>query len=168
VFYAGSPLKYSFSEAAHVKSAALYDLAADGSFTRELVPLSPRHDMRQISGELDALLAAAEADTGRDDYLWIELTDKGALFDYAPKLRNAYPNVLNITRSAYQTAGQGGSGGIDVRGKTEWEIARSFFRHVTDAELEPAEEDVLRSVVEEMLRAEGAEAPGATGKERPA
>jgi len=159
VFYAGSPLKYSFSEAGHVKSAALYDLAADGSFTRELLPLSPRHDMRRISGELDALLAVAAADAGRDDYLWIELTDKGALFDYASKLRDAYPNVLNITRAAYQAAGQteDGAGGIEVRGKTEWEIARAFFRHVTDAELEPGEEDVLRAVVEEMLQAEGAE-----------
>lgn len=161
VFYAGSPLKYSFSEANHSKSAALYDLGADGSFTRELLPFIPRRDLRIISGDLDQLLEAA-ADQGREDYLWIELTDRGALFDYAAKLRHAYPNVLNITRAAYQNIGQGGQEGITVRGKTEWEIITSFFRHVTEGELDEAEEQALRAVVDEMLRVEHS-ADNATG-----
>jgi len=154
VFYAGSPLKYSFSEASHSKSAALYDLGADGSFTRELLPFAPRRDLRIISGDLDQLLGAAAADQSREDYLWIELTDRGALFDYAAKLRQAYPNVLNITRTAYQNIGLAGQEGITVRGKTEWEIITAFFRHVADSELDEAEEQALRAVVDEMLRAE--------------
>ena len=154
VFYAGSPLKYSFSEASHAKSAALYDLAADGTFTRELFPLTPRRDLRQLNGALDELLAFAEADPRRDDYLSIELTDPGALFDYAAKLRAAYPNVLSITRAAYRNAG---TGGIEIRGKTEHEITRAFFRHVTDAELSEAEEAVLLAVLEEHAQP-GAEA----------
>lgn len=152
VFYAGSPLKYSFSEAAHTKSAALYDLAADGSFTRELVPLTPRRDLRLVTGALDELLAKAEGDPGREDYLWIELTDAGALFDYAAKLRAAYPGVLNITRTAYGTLGQGGEGGIEIRGKTEWEVTRAFFSHVVEGGLDEREEAVMRAVVDEMLR----------------
>lgn len=161
-FYAGSPLKYSFSEAAQKKSVALYDLAADGSFTRELVPLTPRHDLRRISGALDELLARADADSARDDYLDIELTDRGALFDYAAKLRRAYPNVLNITRAAYGV--EAGGGGIDLRGKTEWEIARAFYIHVGGGELTDEESAVLRGVLDEMLRADAGEAgaPGAS------
>ena len=76
-FYAGSPLKYSFSEADHHKSVALYDLAADGTFTRELVPLTPRRDLRLLSGSLDELLARADADPARGDYLSIDITDHG-------------------------------------------------------------------------------------------
>jgi exonuclease SbcD len=152
-FYAGSPLKYSFSEADHAKSVAFFDLAADGSFTREEVPLSPRRDLRILTGALDGLLAAAADDPGRDDYLWIALTDPGALFDYAAKLRQAYPNVLNITREAYRQAGEGG---IEVRGKTEWEIARAFFLYAGGRELDAAEEAALRAAVDEMLRAEQA------------
>jgi DNA repair protein SbcD/Mre11 len=160
VFYAGSPLKYSFSEADHEKSAALYDLGADGTFTRTLLPLIPKRDLRRIEGELDVLLAAAEADPGRGDYLWIELTDRGALFDYAAKLRQAYPNVLSITRAAYGGEGEA-QGGISVRGKTEWEITTAFFRHVSGQDLDEAETDALRAVVDEMLRAD---ALGETGE----
>ncbi|HWR02400.1 MAG TPA: exonuclease SbcCD subunit D [Humidesulfovibrio sp.] len=161
-FYAGSPLKYSFSEADHQKSAALYDLDADGGFTRTLLPLCPRRDMRKISGELAALLAAAEADAGREDYLWIELTDRGALFDYAAKLRQSYPNVLSITRAQYGKEGGEAEGGISVRGKTEWEITTAFFRHVSGQDLDEAEADALRAVVDEMLRADALGALGET------
>lgn len=160
-FYAGSPLKYSFSEAAQKKSVALYDLAPDGSFTRELVPLTPRHDLRRISGALDELLARADADPARDDYLDIELTDRGALFDYAAKLRRAYPNVLNITRAAYGV--EAGGGGIDLRGKTEMEIARAFYTHVGGGELTDEETAVLRGVLDEMLRADAGEAGAPAG-----
>lgn len=161
-FYAGSLLKYSFSEAGHTKSAALYDLAPDGTFTRELVALTPRRDMRAVSGELAELLARADSDPGRDDYLWIELTDRGALYDYAAKLRQAYPNVLSITRAEYGRDGQEGEGGISVRGKSEWDIVAAFFRRAGGRDLDPAEEDALRAVVEEMLRAEVAGATGET------
>src|SRR6185369_15331560 len=44
IFYAGSPLKYSFSETSHTKQVSIYDLAADGSFTREAIPLVPLHE----------------------------------------------------------------------------------------------------------------------------
>ncbi len=164
-FYAGSPLKYSFSEAAQKKSVALYDLAADGSFTRELVPLTPRHDLRRISGALDELIARADADPARDDYLDIELTDRGALFDSATKLRRAYPNVLNISRSEYGETGAEG-GGIDLRGKTEWEIARAFYAHVGGGELTNDEAAVLRGVLDEMLRADVEDAGSPAGAAR--
>jgi len=151
VFYAGSPLKYSFSEVGHTKTAALYDLSADGSFTREEMAFSPRHDLRALSGSLEELLAAAGADQNREDYLSLELTDRGPLFDYAAKLRQAYPNVLTISRVAYREAGEGG---IEIRGKTEWEIVRAFFDHVSQGGLNEPEEAVMRAVVEEMLRGE--------------
>ena len=46
VRYAGSPLKYSFSEVRHHKSAALVTLGAPGEEVEiELLPLVPLHDM---------------------------------------------------------------------------------------------------------------------------
>ena len=48
--YSGSLLKYSFSEADHVKGVGIVDLAADGSSSYEAVPLTPRRDVRIIEG----------------------------------------------------------------------------------------------------------------------
>ena len=150
IFYAGSPLKYSFSETAHVKLVAIFDLAADGSFTRETIPLTPLREVRTVKGELAAILAAADADPGRDDYLWVELIDHGALFDYSAKIRAAYPNVLNITRSVYQREGET-EGSIELRNKSETEIVTSFFQHVTGQGLNEAEQNVMQAVLDEMM-----------------
>lgn len=150
VFYAGSPLKYSFSETGQNKNVALFDLAADGSFTRNVFDLIPLREMRTVSGELAEILATAAADPGADDYLWIELTDRGALFDYAVKLRAVYPNLLNITRSAYEGSGSGDA--IVVRNKSESEIIAAFFTHVSCDGLNAAEEALLDEILNELLR----------------
>ena len=54
--YAGSPLKYSFSEAGHKKSAAIVDVREKGDVAVRTVPLYPLHDVRLIEGELDDLM----------------------------------------------------------------------------------------------------------------
>ena len=155
LFYAGSPLKYSFSEAGQSKVVAIFDLAADGSFTRSVFDLVPLREMRTLCGELVPLLTAAAADPGADDYLWIELTDRGALFDYAAKLRAAYPNLLNITRTAYEQSGTAGE--IVVRNKSESEIVAAFFAHVSSNDLNSAEERVLSEVLNDLLRQDNGE-----------
>lgn len=158
IFYAGSPLQYAFSEAGQRKVATIFELAADGTFSRETLELVPLRKLRMVQGGLAQLLAAAESDPGREDYLWIELTDRGALFDYAAKLRSVYPNVLNITRSAYEQDGAG-EGTITVRNRSEEEIVAAFFAHVTGEGLNPAEEAVLRGILDELLcKPDGGEA----------
>ena len=149
VFYAGSPLKYSFSESEHQKQVAIYEVAADGTFSRECILLEPLRELRIIRGELAALLAAAASDPGRDDYLWVELTNRGALFDYAAEIRSCYPNVLNITRTACQSGGSG-ERAIEIRTKNDREIVASFFRHVTGEDLNPAEAGLMDELLTEM------------------
>lgn len=151
VFYAGSPLNYAFSEAPQRKVATIHTLAADGSVSRETIELTPLRRMRILSGELAQILAAAADDPGRDDYLWIELTDRGPLFDYAPRLRALYPHLLQITRTAYEEAG-GGEGTILVHNRSETEIVAAFFAHVSGAALNVAEAAVMAEVLDEMLR----------------
>jgi len=68
VRYAGSPLKYSFSEARYDKSAALVELGAKAAgdaagecVSFELLPLVPLHDMREVRMSLADLLAQGSA-----------------------------------------------------------------------------------------------------------
>ncbi len=59
--YAGSLLKYSFDEASHTKTVDVVELAGDGSLTRESVALSPRRDVRRITGWFADLLRGEDA-----------------------------------------------------------------------------------------------------------
>ena len=74
VRYAGSPLKYSFSEARYDKSMVLVELgekkpddAAGACASFELVPLEPLHDMREVRMTLAELLALGLGKNGQAD-----------------------------------------------------------------------------------------------------
>ncbi|MDR1533016.1 MAG: exonuclease SbcCD subunit D [Clostridiales bacterium] len=59
--YAGSPLKYSFSECRQEKSITLVELCEKGRLAVTALPLTPIRDMREIKGTLAELMSAASA-----------------------------------------------------------------------------------------------------------
>jgi len=91
--YAGSPIKYSFSEWRQEKSVSLVELGEKGKLDITPLPLTPIHDMREIKGEIDKLMDGGDA-IDKDDYLRVILTDEGEIIDPMGKLRSVYPNVM--------------------------------------------------------------------------
>lgn len=111
--YAGTPLKYSFSEARHHKSVTVVEIGekkADGVVdvcigTRELKPL---HDMREIRGSYEALTLRANYEgTATDDYIHATLTDEIEVPDAARHLQVIYPNLMKLDYDNARTRGQG-------------------------------------------------------------
>jgi DNA repair exonuclease len=100
--YAGSPLKYSASEHAHRKAAALVELDAAGACTVSLLPLVPLRDLRRICGAIHELIAAPSLPV--DDYLFITLTDQEEPVDAMAKLRAVYPNIMALEFQRRQAA----------------------------------------------------------------
>ncbi len=103
VRYCGTPLKYSFSEAGHVKSVTCVELLEKGKVTVRAIPLRPRHDLREVRGTFQTLMDKAK---GTEDYLHVILTDEEDVPNAFGKLRAVYPNLLKVdydntrTRSA--------------------------------------------------------------------
>lgn len=111
--YAGTPLKYSFSEARHHKSVTVVEIGekkADGVVdvcisTRELRPL---HDMREIRGSYEELTLRANYEgTAMDDYIHATLTDEIEIPDAARHLQVIYPNLMKLDYDNARTRGQG-------------------------------------------------------------
>lgn len=97
VRYCGTPLKYSFSEASHVKSVTVVDIGAKGELTVRTVPLVPMHDMRELRGSYwELTLKENYEGTATDDYVRITLTDEEDIPDVMGKLRTIYPNIMNV------------------------------------------------------------------------
>ena len=115
--YCGTPLKYSFSEAGHVKSITVVELgekdalpesSADAAhqqltlYTESPVsiltlPLTPLHDLREIRGTYMELTDKRNYEgTAVDDYLHITLTDEEDIPDAISKLRVIYPNLMKL------------------------------------------------------------------------
>ena len=97
VRYCGSPLKYSFSEAGHVKSVTIVDMEEKGTVRVHTRPLRPLHDMREIRGSYGEVTAREfYQGTAVDDYLHITLTDEEDILDAMGKLRAIYPNIMRL------------------------------------------------------------------------
>ncbi len=95
--YCGTPLKYSFSEAKHKKSVTVVELGKKGELEIRTVPLSPKHDMREIKGTYDEItLKENYENTNTKDYMHITLTDEDDIPDAMGKLRSIYPNLMKI------------------------------------------------------------------------
>ena len=93
--YAGSPLKYSLSEAEHEKSVPIVTMGERGETEVELVPLIPRRDLRHIRGE-HTMLLSPEHVTDPDDYIYVTLTDENPLPNAMGIIRQYYPNTIKI------------------------------------------------------------------------
>ena len=98
VRYCGTPLKYSFSEATHYKSVTVVELGDKGNLNLRTIPLTPRHDMREIRGAFAELTDKAfYSVTTTDDYLHIILTDEEDVPEAMGRLRVIYPNLMKLT-----------------------------------------------------------------------
>lgn len=157
IHYAGSLLKYSFSEAGHRKSVTLVELDAAGACRAERIPLSPRRDLRILEGRLAALLEGPAAGENRDDYLLVRLTDRHAILDAMGRLREIYPNVLHLERPGLFHDGEIRRPGREQLRRSEETLFASFFEQATGEALR-AEEAAAFAEVLEAVRAGAREA----------
>jgi exonuclease SbcD len=158
VHYSGSLLKYSFSEATHVKSVSLVELG-DGTLHIERLALSPRRDLRIVEGHLADLLAGPPPGESADDYLLVRLLDTGALLDPMGRLRAVYPNALHLERPALEQAGRGRGPNPEQLARGDEALFADFFHQVTGSALAPAQQAVLREVLEGLHSEERESAP---------
>ena len=152
--YAGSLMKYSFSEADHRKSITLVEMDAAGKVSSEAITLSPSRDVRCLKGYLQEILSGPQNGESREDYLMVTLQDTGAILDVMGKLREVYPNVLRVDRP-YLTTGNNLQGPMgDHRRLSETELFASFFEQVTGKALAEDEEKMFAETVDTLYRQE--------------
>ncbi len=151
--YAGSLLKYSASEAGHVKAATLVELPERGPARTEPLPFTPRRDLRHLRGAFAELLAGVPG--SREDYLFLELTDSGPVLDAMARLRQVYPNLLGLQPAA-ATGGEGVEPvGPDPRDLDPARLFDAFFRQGSGRSLDEEERALFLEAVAQADR-EGA------------
>jgi DNA repair protein SbcD/Mre11 len=146
--YSGSLLKYSFSETEHQKGMTLITLDADGLADYSQISFTPLHDVRKIEGSFSELLEAGQINPS-DDYLQITLLDKGAILDPLPRLREFYPNVLEVRRKIFTDPGRSPSHQeqTDFKARSVEELFTDFFNQVTDEDLSIEQAQAFATVV---------------------
>ena len=143
--YSGSLLKYSFSEVKQKKSITCIEVDQQGVFTHRLLPLTPKHDMRILEGELDDLLLAN--DKNPNDYLLIRLSDKHAILDAMGKLRAVYPNVLHLEKIGLQHNSELQTLKREHHKRSELAMFNDFFQQTMGTKLSEKQQAALRTTI---------------------
>ena len=127
--YCGTPLKYSFSEAEHIKSVTVAELEEKGTLYVRTIPLVPKHDMRVLQGSYMELTARPNyIGTAVDDYLHIILTDEEEIPEAMNRLRVIYPNVMKLSYDNRRTRSLNTVGGAEeVERKSPLELFEELY-----------------------------------------
>ncbi len=156
VRYAGSLLKYSFSEARGQKSAVLVSLGPKGEdgVDFSLLPLRPPHDLREVEGPLEELVsreALSEADPG--DYIHAIITDDEPPADALARLRAAFPRLMAMDVSNASTRHEADLSRIEADEEMDDPLTlfERFFEEQNARPLTPAQRAVLEEVFESCL-----------------
>ena len=89
--YAGSPLKYSFSEEKQNKSITLAELKEKGKVTYDLLPLEAKRDLRTVRGTFEEVTSPEfTARRKGDDYYRVILTDENDVPNALSRLRRRF------------------------------------------------------------------------------
>jgi len=156
--YAGSPVKYSFSEWRQQKSAALVELEEKGRLTVKRLPLTPLRDMRELRGRLDDLVSdgifADNEKNEKEDYLRVILTDEDEIVDPMGKLRSVYPNIMSLefanTRTGVDLGALTAEGAKqNIETLSPYDLFREFFLDTQGAAMSEAQEKIARNLFEE-------------------
>ena len=161
VRYAGSLLKYSFSERHQKKSVTMVELGQKGQVEIRQIPLKPWHDLRQIQGTMDELLQqgmALEEHLGnsREDYICAVLTDEGQIYDALGRLRAVYPNLMRLEFvSESREFAQAAVRMEQMRSLTAIELFEEFYEKQRQQPLSQEGRQVVEDMLEELTHGRG-------------
>ena len=147
--YAGSPLKYSLSEANNEKSVSLITVSAEERVKIELVPLKPMRNVRHIKGTLKELLDKKNV-KAPEDFIYATLTDEDIINDAMGIFQQVYPNTVRID---YDNSHTKEIEQVDIsriaENKSFPELIEDFYRQMYGCEITEEEMDVMRAAARE-------------------
>lgn len=150
--YCGTPLKYSFSEAKHIKSVTILDFNDKGNIEYSKIPLTPFRDMREIRGTYYELtLKSSYESTNTEDYLHITLTDEEDIPDAIGKLRSIYPNIMKLDYDNLRTRGSGTVDAIEnIESKSPFELFAELFKQQNNQDMSEEQEEIMRNLIDKI------------------
>ena len=154
VYYSGSPIKYSFSEANTEKAVILGETDERGKVSVSFLPLKPIHDMRIIKGRLADLISPEVVEAAdEEDYMLAILTDEEDLLDPMGSLRSVYPNMMQLQWEQREGEEKEGEQTFQtLKEKHPMELFEDFFGQVTGKELSEEQQKLLEKILEQAGR----------------
>ena len=152
--YAGTMLKYSFSEINHNKTIPIIELKDKGDININLVQLNPLRDMREIKGPIEELIKQENYECGNtNDYIKAVITNEEPVYDAIGQIRRIYPNTLKLEIRNSKTISNVEEQNINlenVKKKTELELFADFYKAQNNADLDEKRTEIINNIISEV------------------
>jgi DNA repair protein SbcD/Mre11 len=98
VRYAGSPLRYSFSEIGYEKSITIVEFSPNEPPTARIIPLLQQREVRVVEGHIEnRIFSLADGfHAGANDFLKVRLSNPTLVVEPMQTIQHAFPNVLDL------------------------------------------------------------------------
>ncbi|WPW27510.1 exonuclease SbcCD subunit D [Streptomyces atratus] len=131
VRYSGSPLAYSFSEAAHRKTMWLIDLDASGTIGAERIDCPVPRPLARLRGRLDTLIDDPALEQYRESWVEATLTDPVRPVEPMARLVERFPHTLSLVFEPDRAPDDPlASYAQRLKGRDDQQIAEDFVAHV--------------------------------------
>ncbi len=146
--YSGSPLAFSFSEEAHVKSVTLIDVDTAGVADVSIIPVPVGRTLITLRGDLDTLLQDQALRVHAESWVRVVLTDERRPDHAMSRLRDVWPYTVDLDFDARRPANDSHGPALGLASADPVLLAQSFVEHVTATPPTPEESAALQRSVE--------------------
>ena len=148
--YAGSPLKFSISEANHKKGYYIVEMDESGDVTVEKRTFHPRRDMRRVEATIDDILKMEE----NEDYVFVTLLDDAPVLSPMEKIRTIFPNAMHVTRKydGILTKTEGNKYQKPVKELTDTELFQAFYKEVKGFSASEESTEIFTNVLDDLIK----------------
>ena len=153
--YAGTMLKYSFSEIHKDKQATILTISKNKQISLSHHLLKPLRDMREMECSLESLLKRKCEIGNEEDYMHVILTDEEQILDAIGKVRTVYPNVMQISfknrrhMMQYETIQMKEN---QIADQNPMELFEQFYKMQNHIDLDEKRAQMAISIFEEVIR----------------
>ena len=149
--YAGTLLKYSFSEENHNKSMTIVDLKEKGNIEIKEIPENPLHDLMTIKGKFSKITSEEfYKELKKEDYYRAVLTDEEDILNAIGKLKSIYPNLMSMEYDNTRTRSYSVVDNVETgETKSPLDYFEEFFEKQNGRKMSEKQRDYLLEILGE-------------------
>lgn len=149
--YAGTLLKYSFSEENHNKSMTIVDLKEKGNIEIKEIPVKPLHDLKTIKGKFSKITSEEfYKELKKEDYYRAVLTDEEDILNAIGKLKSIYPNLMSMEYDNTRTRSYSVVDNVETgETKSPLDYFEEFFEKQNGRKMSEKQRDYLLEILGE-------------------
>lgn len=146
VRYSGSLLRYSFDEVKQNKSFVVVEIKDQVKL--DFFTLHPSRTLKKYKGYFDDFIKGSGIEE-KDHFIAFELLDDQLIVNAMDRLRQVYPNALQLTYEALQTNedSKTSMANIQLLKKEDTQLFMQFYQNIREKDLDEQQMEIVRTLL---------------------